>query len=64
MLKLEFEAKNNPVEVTKQKNKEDEIVSFDPLKHSTVFFGHSYTKVIPDDPRFFDVILILKNFFN
>jgi hypothetical protein len=57
--KLEFEAKNNPVEVTKQKIKEDEIIGFDPLKHSTVFFGHSYTKVNPDDPRFFNVILII-----
>lgn len=50
----EFEAKNNPVEVTKQKIREDEIIGFDPLKHSTVFFGHSYTKVNPDDPRFFN----------
>ena len=56
---LEFEAKNNPAEVAKKKNKEDDIIGFDPLKHSTVFFGHAYTKIKPDDPRFFDVFILI-----
>jgi hypothetical protein len=54
----EFETKSNPAEALKKKHKEDEIINFDPLKLSAVFYGQSFAKVQPDDPRFFNVTLI------